>query len=1257
MDLANHRSDMQSKNTSQPTVSICCQTFNHAGFLKQCLESFLMQKTTFAFEVLIHDDASTDGTVNIIKEFAEKYPAIIKPLYQTENQYSKGIKPLTIFNLPRAKGTYIALCEGDDYWTDPYKLQKQVDILEAHKEYSASFHETEQRLEDGSKGKIYGKDAPDILTTEDTFSTVSPFHTSSIVFRNILGELPEWYKKVFSSDMALFSILSSFGPLKKIPEIMSVYRKHEHGITSRPEVIRRHNYTRIELMNYLDEFHHHRFHEKAVSVVNIHKQLIEAENQKNESVLAIVCPQVGAVSETFIKKHIEKIAPSRTVILTGKVMDESWVTGPLKIIPIQLGAYTFSKEQETDVAQFLKEHHVTHILCEFGCIGGAVVDLNYRELHLPIYIHFHGQDSSEFIRNPEIVKYYRRMGSVVDGVIAVSIPMAERLVNVGIPKEKIKVIHSGVDYPEVNKTTPEKNPCRFIFVARLVGKKGILFVLQAFEKAKKQVPGISLDIIGDGPLRSEVEIFIAKNHLGDSVILHGEKPHQFVLEMMNTSSVFLQHSIVDQETGSREGLPVSTLEASAHGLPVISTFHEGIPEAVEHEKTGLLVEEQDWKKMAEYIVTLAHDAQLRKKMGEAGREKILKDGFTTEAMVKQLRDFIRLKINTNRENIKRVLFVNHSVYPYESSGTPISTLNHALGMHERGLDVAVLIPSADLKSGYDKQQKDEFILYRLPRMEKYQAFFGDIERDTMAEYLDSVKHIILDFAPDVVHINDYVFMPEDIISLFSKSGAYVIRNVCNLEELCHMDSPVYFDGQKDILCSGPDSPEKCAECYLRNILGKQQDEMNLAEVTPYAEKISRRFESITSLYKDNVDGVVFTEKTFKEYFKRFVDISDEQIAINPRGFHFSAPRILEYRKKHSNVVHIGFLGDLGPRKGIALVLKAFEQLCHRENFVLDIYASKTMPFYLQMVKKLEERYPDKIKFYGGYDQSEFARIAESLDVALVPSSFETFNRVVRELLYFGVPIIATDFFGSSIVNDGVNGIKINVGDSDAFAHAIETLLVNPSFIEELSKGAMATPIETLDDENEGIYHFYKKTIRKKGTKIQEPSGLTREIERLIEKQKVIGIKNENRKPHLSSLVKLSEGHIKRQNNFEAYLLLQKILKEDATHESARQYMHVLEDQIFEKRIAKKWSIQKSKDALLEAEASIERQDLPDAKRKLYEILNLEPKNIDALNDLSVVSIMGNNTTYAEDLVSIILRNEPDNEIALDNLAYLRRKAS
>ena len=124
-----------------PEVSICCITYNHAKYIRDALDGFLMQKTSFPIEVLIHDDASTDGTADIIREYEAKYPDIIKPVYQTENQYSKGLRMVNMkYNYPRAQGKYIALCEGDDFWTDPKKLQIQYDFMESHPDYSLCMH-------------------------------------------------------------------------------------------------------------------------------------------------------------------------------------------------------------------------------------------------------------------------------------------------------------------------------------------------------------------------------------------------------------------------------------------------------------------------------------------------------------------------------------------------------------------------------------------------------------------------------------------------------------------------------------------------------------------------------------------------------------------------------------------------------------------------------------------------------------------------------------------------------------------------------------------------------------------------------------------------------------------------------------------------------------------------------------------------------------------------------------------------------------
>ena len=135
----------------EPLVSICTTTYCHEKYLNQTLQGFLNQETDFPFEILIHDDASPDGTEGIIREWASRYPEIILPLYETVNQYSQNIPINETFNFPRARGKYIALCEGDDYWTDPKKLQSQVDYLEGHPECTFCFTNGLIRDENGER--------------------------------------------------------------------------------------------------------------------------------------------------------------------------------------------------------------------------------------------------------------------------------------------------------------------------------------------------------------------------------------------------------------------------------------------------------------------------------------------------------------------------------------------------------------------------------------------------------------------------------------------------------------------------------------------------------------------------------------------------------------------------------------------------------------------------------------------------------------------------------------------------------------------------------------------------------------------------------------------------------------------------------------------------------------------------------------------------------------------------------------------------
>lgn len=260
---------------ANPLVSISCITFNHGRYIKQCLDGFLMQKTSFDFEILIHDDASTDNTVDIIKSYQEKYPDLIKPIFQKENQYSKGQRGMNVkFNFPRAQGKYIAMCEGDDYWTDPLKLQKQVDFLEENPDYAACFTNAKITNEILATEERYIQSVGNQnFPIEDVIKKGGAlFPTASLIFRNQIKEWPDFIFKHKSGDRALGMLLADKGDFYLLNEVTCVYRRHDSGVfssvmnsdTKRKEI----NRSNIELLKDFDIYSNKKYHiniKKAIS--------------------------------------------------------------------------------------------------------------------------------------------------------------------------------------------------------------------------------------------------------------------------------------------------------------------------------------------------------------------------------------------------------------------------------------------------------------------------------------------------------------------------------------------------------------------------------------------------------------------------------------------------------------------------------------------------------------------------------------------------------------------------------------------------------------------------------------------------------------------------------------------------------------------------------------------------------------------------------------------------------------------------------
>lgn len=209
-------------------VSVLCNAYNHQPYIADALQSFLNQKTNFKYEIIVHDDASTDGTNSIITEFAKKYPDIIVPLLESENKYSKGVSITYEIDLPVARGKYIALCEGDDFWTDPNKLQMQVDIMEADQNISMCCH-ANRRIKAKNKKELNVMRATimqdGLIDYKDCLSESNFPHLSSMLIRrDRYVEMPKNFIGWPVGDYPLRAYLLSAGKIYYIDRVMSSYR-------------------------------------------------------------------------------------------------------------------------------------------------------------------------------------------------------------------------------------------------------------------------------------------------------------------------------------------------------------------------------------------------------------------------------------------------------------------------------------------------------------------------------------------------------------------------------------------------------------------------------------------------------------------------------------------------------------------------------------------------------------------------------------------------------------------------------------------------------------------------------------------------------------------------------------------------------------------------------------------------------------------------------------------------------------------------
>lgn len=375
----------------------------------------------------------------------------------------------------------------------------------------------------------------------------------------------------------------------------------------------------------------------------------------NEYPLAILASRLGARSETFIRRHAQDLLPGKTVLVAHEATpgsESAWeATGPSLIIEgIQPGrlwrlrqavrgrhmARKMDQLRLARVERFLQQHSVKVVMGEY--LNRSLPYLKHlKSRGFRVWGHAHGYDVSQVLRSPAkcaAYQWYRH----ADGVITMSEASRRRLVDIGLPAEKVWSVPYGVDVPEAPVSKPRRDVVKCLAVGRMVAKKAPILMLEGFRRATEALPNIHLDLVGEGTLFPAVKDFVHAFDLADRVTVHGGQPPSRVLELMKEADLFIQHSVVDAATGDEEGLPVAILEAMALGLPVVSTRHAGIPEEVTDE-TGILVGERDVVGFAEAIKRLSTDRERRQAMSMAGWRRV-KEHFSWELEKRRLSELL-----------------------------------------------------------------------------------------------------------------------------------------------------------------------------------------------------------------------------------------------------------------------------------------------------------------------------------------------------------------------------------------------------------------------------------------------------------------------------------------------------------------------------------------------------------------------------------------------------------------------------------------
>jgi colanic acid/amylovoran biosynthesis glycosyltransferase len=357
--------------------------------------------------------------------------------------------------------------------------------------------------------------------------------------------------------------------------------------------------------------------------------------------IAIVSPRKAATTETFINAHTLYLQGNKIIYHNGripKMFEDDVLTLSFPFLYRifrkamgMLGQATLSAE-ELAFKKSLQKEKPDVILAEYGTVGATIVPV-VKKLGIPLVVHFHGFDASETKVLQEMKQDYLKMFEYSSAIIGVSIQMRDKLISIGAPKEKVHYTAYGPN-DKFFENTPNYSSKTFLSVGRFIDKKAPHLTILAFKKCLEKHPDAKLKMIGGGPFFRICEELTNHFRLNSTIEFLGVQDSDFVKAEMQNAFCFIQHSRI-AENGDMEGTPVAIIEAQAAALPVISTYHAGIPDIVVHGETGYLIEEGEVDKMADYMISLASDLTLAQEMGAKARKRI-QENFTMKNHIETL---------------------------------------------------------------------------------------------------------------------------------------------------------------------------------------------------------------------------------------------------------------------------------------------------------------------------------------------------------------------------------------------------------------------------------------------------------------------------------------------------------------------------------------------------------------------------------------------------------------------------------------------